>query len=303
MELFFRTQIPDESIDTLINSPTKIYSVIEFEDEEASSEEGQNNFSSTESVNTLEKEKWKSAGDFKENGSTPACKIPILDPFHPHVSSLQNDVGTNLREICRSMYSHAPIFRVENNKLVLKDDFEKDVALGVDFKSIKLRGIERLNDEDFKYLTESNPFGGLSNLNKSNDIGHTDFFRVDYTINKRRASDLYARVSPKSNVRKKQDRLAKKFKSKGLNSNVLIIGIDSTSRANFVRKLPRVKSFLETRMHTYFMKGMSIVGDATTPVLTAMLTGKDVSMLPEGRASHKGYELIKYCSSAKMHGV
>ena len=224
---------------------------------------------------------------FPGTNATPetSCKIPELDPFHPHVLPLQRDVSTDLREICRSMYPYAPVFKVVKNKLVLENNVkEADIVKS----SIKLQEIKRLNDEDFKYRKGKNPFSGLPNLYQSNDIGQSDFFRLEYKINERHASDLYARVSPKFDVLERQTKIAKEFQEKGMPMNVLIIGFDSVSRANFVRKLPRVKSFLETELNTYFMKGMSIVGDATTPILTAMFTGKDETMLPEGRTSFGG---------------
>jgi hypothetical protein len=216
---------------------------------------------------------------------TLACKIPALDPFHPHVLRLQRKISTDLRKICRSMYPYTPVFKIVRNKLVLKENVkERDIVKS----SIKLREIRRLDDENFKYRKARDPFSGLPNLHESNDIGQADFFRVEYRIEGRHASDLYARVSPKLDVLERQTKIAREFQEKGLPLNVLIIGFDSVSRANFVRKLPRVKSFLETELNTYFMEGMSIVGDATTPVLTAMFTGKDETVLPEGRTSFGG---------------
>lgn len=213
------------------------------------------------------------------------CKIPTFDPFHPHVSRLQVNVGTNLRKICQSMYPYTPVFNVINNKLTLKDDVKQD---SISMDSIQLQEIIREDDENFMYHKTRNPFNGLSNIYKSNDIGKSDFFRVKYKINGREASDLYARVSPRLDVLESQKKLARDFKGKGLPLNVLMIGFDSTSRANFVRKLPRVKAYLETKLTTFIMEGMSIVGDATTPILAAMLTGKDETVLPEGRTSYGG---------------
>ena len=213
------------------------------------------------------------------------CKIPTFDPFHPHVSRLQVNVGTNLRKICRSMYPYTPVFNVVNNKLTLKDGVKPD---SISMNSIQLQEIIREDDKNFMYHKTRNPFNGLSNIYESNDIGKSDFFRVKYKIKGREASDLYARVSPRLDVLERQTKLARDFKEKGLPLNVLMIGFDSTSRANFVRKLPRVKAYLETKLTTFIMEGMSIVGDATTPILTAMLTGKDETVLPEGRTSYGG---------------
>ncbi|XP_028391492.1 uncharacterized protein LOC114516265 isoform X2 [Dendronephthya gigantea] len=213
------------------------------------------------------------------------CKIPALDPFHPHVARLQNNVGTNLRKICRGMHPYTPAFKVVNNKLVLKKNVNQNSVVK---SSIELKKIKRQGDQSFSYEKTIKPFVGMLDIHESKDIGQSDFFRVEYRIDGRRSSDLYARVSPRLDLIEKQNKIAEGFRDKGLQLNVLILGFDSTSRANFVRKLPRVKSFLETELNTYFMEGMSIVGDATTPVLTAMLTGKDETKLPEGRTSFGG---------------
>lgn len=214
-----------------------------------------------------------------------ACKVPLLDPFHPLVSPLIHDVGTDLRTRCRSMYPRTPSFSVVNNKLVLRAGIN---PTRVSKDSITFREIRRQGDSEIIYQKEKKPFRGLKSILRSKDIGKSDFFRVYYEIDGKKESDLHARIARRDDILEKQTKKMKAFQGKGLPLNVLVIGFDSTSTANFVRKMGRVISFLKTQLHTYFMNGMSIIGDGTTPILTALLTGKRESELPEGRTSYGG---------------
>ncbi|EDO37107.1 predicted protein [Nematostella vectensis] len=65
----------------------------------------------------------------------------------------------------------------------------------------------------------------------------------------------------------------------GMPLNVLMFGFDSSSRATFQRKLPRTVNYLEKELGAHIFKGYSIVGDGTTPILSALLTGKFVKEL------------------------
>ena len=214
-----------------------------------------------------------------------ACKVPVLDPFHPVVSRLIRDVGTDLRKRCRSIYPRTPAFNVVDNKLVLRPGL---VESKISQNSVKLKEIYRDGDFGIFYTKAKKPFLGEKSIRKSEEIGEQDFFRLYYDIDGETVSDLYARIAPKVDILEKQTKTAKGFTNQGISLNVLIIGLDSVSRANFQRKMGGVISFLKTRMNTYFMEGMSIVGDATTPALIAMLTGKDEAKLPDGRTDFGG---------------
>ena len=76
-------------------------------------------------------------------------------------------------------------------------------------------------------------------------------------------------------------------KKPGIPLNVLVLGIDSLSDANAIRKLPEVVKFL-TENNAMFFKGHTIVGDGTTAQLTAMLTGKHIEEQYEARTGKPG---------------
>lgn len=79
--------------------------------------------------------------------------------------------------------------------------------------------------------------------------------------------EYHAQAVPKVEV------LQRKRSGKGLNANVLLLGFDSTSAAQMQRALPNVHKFLKDDLDSFMFSGYSIVGDGTTPQLTAMLTG------------------------------
>src|SRR5689334_23083646 len=81
-----------------------------------------------------------------------------------------------------------------------------------------------------------------------------------------------------------------------------MLGFDSTSHANFIRRLPLTLKWMEDNLQFYNhrqsqenelkqsvafeMNGFTIVGDGTTVQLTGMLTGKRPSDHYEGRSGH-----------------
>ena len=80
-------------------------------------------------------------------------------------------------------------------------------------------------------------------------------------------------------------------KKPGIPLNVLVLGIDSLSYANTFRKLPKLVDFLKTN-NALFFTGHTIVGDGTTPQLTAMLTGRRVEDQYEARTGKRGAKPI-----------
>ena len=96
-----------------------------------------------------------------------------------------------------------------------------------------------------------------------------DFLRVNIETSKgENIVEFHAEVVSKPDV------LQRKLHKGGLDVNVLMIGLDSTSSAQMQRALPEVYKYLKNELSSHIFQGYSIVGDGTTPQLTAMLTGK-----------------------------
>ena len=55
--------------------------------------------------------------------------------------------------------------------------------------------------------------------------------------------------------------------------NVLAFGFDSVSHVNFIRRLPKLYSYLVNDLEGIVLNNHNIIGDGTTPQLLGMFTG------------------------------
>ena len=218
-----------------------------------------------------------------------ACKLPKLDPWDPSIRHLLNEEGIDPG--CRTRYP-LPLFDVLDNRLVPKPGVNLN-----ELKTISVTTIERPPSDDWSvnHAGGENPFS-QSDARKSKLINRSDFFRLSYTKNDGQfLSHLFARVVPKKEI---IEQFAARKKPQGdgktvRDLNVLILGFDSTSAANFLRYMKHSLDFLvKGDMHTHFIKGYSVIGDATTPNMCALLTGKDETEVPEARRSVPGAQSI-----------
>ena len=215
------------------------------------------------------------------------CKLPKLNPWDPSIRHLLEDVGDDPG--CRIGFP-APAFDVVTNRLVLTGEVNADE---IDFKQVNVETIHR-NDEDdnnVHFMNQGNPF--TSNLssddfNISNIINASDFFKLTYTMKTGKENTHYfARVVPQLDAMREarlvREGIERQGKPEGLKLNVVMLGIDSVSAASFRRKMPKSLDFLKTSLKTFFISGQTVIGDGTTPALTAMLTGLYETEAPEGR--------------------
>jgi len=101
-------------------------------------------------------------------------------------------------------------------------------------------------------LVLGKPFRGSAHVN-------TDFVRVDIKRSgKPDITEVHMQTAPKPEV------LKRKVKKSGIPVNIALIMFDSTSAANFIRKMPKTNDYLKTRP-TVFMKGMYIQQLALSP--------------------------------------
>ncbi|XP_034238528.1 uncharacterized protein LOC117643644 [Thrips palmi] len=68
-----------------------------------------------------------------------------------------------------------------------------------------------------------------------------------------------------------------------LGLSVIMWGMDSISRNNFIRKLPRTYTYLTDHLEALILEGYNIVGDGTPQALIPILTGFTELELPETR--------------------
>ena len=218
-----------------------------------------------------------------------SCKLPNLDPWDPSISHLLRDVGNDPG--CRGGYP-LPAFDVMDNRLILTREVN---ASSIDFSEVNVETIHRDNGDDgyVHYANQGNPFNASAEeFQPSNVISKSDFFVLKYKLTSgKEVTNYLARAVPQQDVIDESTRVREKLKQQGKNEglglNVVMLGFDSVSAANFRRKMPKSINFLKRSLETYFISGQTIVGDGTTPALTAMLTGLHETEAPEGR---QGYE-------------
>lgn len=97
---------------------------------------------------------------------------------------------------------------------------------------------------------------------------HGDFLKV--TIRFRDGSeqtDYHVSISEIDDVAKRKETHSSPL-------NIMILAFDGTSAAHFERMLPKTYAYLKDNLESIIFKGYSVVGESTTPQLTALLTGK-----------------------------
>ena len=140
--------------------------------------------------------------------------------------------------------------------------------------SISISGPDVVKAEYFPILrspqSDSGFFEGESKSVDPNKVNHVndEFIRVKTTTKDGQTHvEFHAAVVPKPQVTWLP-------KNKGIPLNVMIVGFDSISNAHFQRALSEAYQYLTTELKSIVMKGYTIVGDGTTPALTAFLTGE-----------------------------
>ncbi|XP_031550899.1 uncharacterized protein LOC116288272 [Actinia tenebrosa] len=112
---------------------------------------------------------------------------------------------------------------------------------------------------------------------------NTDFIRVE--IKNGGTADDVIETHMQTNFKKEVGE--RKIIPAGIPVDIVMIMFDSTSAANFIRKMPRTYKYLKETLNTVFLNGQTIVGDGTTAQLSAILTGIPEHHQPESRKAFR----------------
>ena len=193
---------------------------------------------------------------------TQGCQIPNLDPFDISIHHL---VSPGIPIVCDDTppltYLEKDVLRINRTLLKLYET-ELDSCL---FEEI-YRGSS--SDNDFTYVNET--------WFTSDVIVKGEFLRVvcydkhGGTI----STDFHARIIPKKApfVRKKNTKSSTKL-------NVLLVGMDSVSRLNYVRQMPKTRAYLNEQMQAKELLGFNKLADNTFVNLVPMFAGKFLHQL------------------------
>lgn len=182
------------------------------------------------------------------------CQLPNLDPFRSYVVKAINPVESIDCE--GRLYTE-----YENSVFKLLDDVDEKHQI----QEVFAVPIVRVSDQYSAYGEKT-----FLSLNNRSAIMVDDFLRV--TIRFRDGSeqtDFHASISEIPEVSEQ-----KETRSSPL--NIMILAFDGTSAAHFERMLPKTYTYLKDNLESIMVKGYSVVGESTTPQLTALLTGRSL---------------------------
>ncbi|XP_064637064.1 uncharacterized protein LOC135493574 isoform X2 [Lineus longissimus] len=206
--------------------------------------------------------------------NTEGCKIPDIDPFDKSISHLIYK-GNSIKCDAKPAITYVDKTWLRFNMTILKEHYGQGldrceyqtVTRGGDGKSDDLFLYEEpiIFTDDIRVLSE---FIRIACFGENGDMIYTNFhaFIQDKSLMDDRANlqfDAFInREKPKETM------------------NVLMVGLDSMSRLNFIRQMPKTREFLLNTLGAVEMAGYNKVADNTFVNLVPMFAGKFVEGLP-----------------------
>uniref|UniRef100_A0A2C9K0A8 Uncharacterized protein n=1 Tax=Biomphalaria glabrata TaxID=6526 RepID=A0A2C9K0A8_BIOGL len=138
--------------------------------------------------------------------------------------------------------------------------------------SCSLQSIQR--NTDFGVLTSTSLIAVKNGTQLTEDFHKVKCKSSDYST----YINFHASISPSSEVEARP-----LTNAGGLDLDVIFIGVDSTSRMMWKRKLPKTRDYFLKTLKGIEFETYNIVGDGTPPALLPLLTGKREEELPEAR--------------------
>ncbi|XP_041356759.1 uncharacterized protein LOC121373967 isoform X1 [Gigantopelta aegis] len=205
---------------------------------------------------------------------TASCKIPDVDPFDKSILHLIRRRGKILCVGKPSItFEEGSVLRL--NWTVINEYYKGD------FKYCKYQPIIRGPKGNDFYFT----YGPFKKSFSSDVQAKHEFIRV-YCYSKSGGkiyTNFHSIVIPKPEVEEQCDtrfrRYLKRHQPKE-KLNVMMIGVDSVSRLNLMRQMPRTREFLLRNLSAVEMLGYTKVADNTFVNIVPMTTGKYVEELP-----------------------
>ncbi|CAL1265563.1 unnamed protein product [Larinioides sclopetarius] len=198
---------------------------------------------------------------------TPGCKIPRLDPWDPTIKDL---IELQDPYVCPG----PPVFMTSNpggsitfNKTILETYYNMSSEKLVCY----YQPIYRKHEEEWSEREISFYSGKVIELEFGVPLGE-DYVAVSCKLNGMQYEQYFPLVPLKQHVEAERSSIAPPNPA----LNVILIGIDSVSKLNFLRHFPRTHAFLNEKLKPFEMNGYTKVGDNTFPNLVPLLTGQFV---------------------------
>ncbi|GFU12034.1 uncharacterized protein NPIL_483021 [Nephila pilipes] len=195
---------------------------------------------------------------------TPGCQIPKLDPWDPSVKNL---IELQDPFICPGpplFMRPSPDGSIRLNETVLREYYDMRPNELV----CHYQPYYRVHEEEYSKRENSFVAGNASILKFGVPLKE-DYVGVGCEIQNSTFEQFFPLVSLKEKVEKQ--RSSKTPPTPRL--NVILAGIDSVSKLNFLRHFQKTHAFLHEKLTPFEMNGYTKVGDNTFPNLVPMLTG------------------------------
>ncbi|XP_032591953.1 uncharacterized protein LOC6558558 isoform X2 [Drosophila grimshawi] len=211
------------------------------------------------------------------------CRIVDLDPY-------KRDVMRHFKRVsykpCRS---HPPLTHVHYNDTIqryvlsINQASLKSYKVGNDL-SCCYQGVVRASETDVNY-TSCHAFKNEAKLANTTDSVVVKCKTNDDQI----YINAHPTVPERKAIRQRLDQWAKKDRRK-LVPSVLMIGIDSISRVNLIRAMPKTAQYLYDN-DWFELAGYNKIDDNTFPNIMALMVGYNLS------------NAMKHCSPYKVNGL
>lgn len=212
---------------------------------------------------------------------TKGCRIPDFKPFHNDALPFFENKP---EMVCNN--GLGPLVVLSNGTLYVDPEVAKDPVYGGDKMPCVYRSIIKPPRKDKSVaLGPSVPF--LKKTKVTDMLVYVECFDKFHkgVIYK----DVKFQIIRNDNI-KNEPKFGSDPKNRPL--NVVLIGLDSTSRLNFKRQLPELHDYLVNEMGAIEMKGLTRVGDHTLPNILPLLTGEYLEEMEEKERRAK--EELKY---------
>ena len=217
---------------------------------------------------------------------TPGCQIPDVNPFDQSIRHLfiKTDI-LQCDKVPPVTYVDGEWLRI--NKTALKVHFEK----GIDYCEYEAI----LRSDASSPNPDNNVIYNKTAVNFTSDIKMTTpFIRIACYGTERNMiyRNFHALVLKNNILEQKLDILFNQFMKRDQpkeTMNVIVLGVASVSRLNFIRHMPKTRRFLVETLKAFELKGYNKVADNTFPNMVPMLTGKYAKELGFNETTHNQF--------------
>nr|XP_018913161.1 PREDICTED: uncharacterized protein LOC109041306 isoform X1 [Bemisia tabaci] len=215
----------------------------------------------------------------KSPGAGGSCRIPSVDPFHPSIMKYmkpQTPIRCDNKPLTKAAYDpKMDLYTLEIIENALKTyKLSKNQRKSLSCCYYPLTPTNK-NDGNYKKMKKT-----CTKFQSNTTLSYQpEMVQIDCTVESRKKrKSIYQDVHSTATKRQKLSHKATPRNQSQDAFNVLVVGIDSVSYANFQRQMPATLQLLRNTSWIEY-KGYNKVGDNTLPNLMPILTGHSLPQI------------------------